>query len=121
MRLLFIQLFSCFVLFSNTASSAVVIVPNNQTTPAESAVGVSKKEKKAQLKEFKKNLKSLSKSKRADDRTLLLAILAIILPPLAVYIHQQDLTSKFWISLILTLCFWIPGVIYSLLVVLDVI
>jgi uncharacterized membrane protein YqaE (UPF0057 family) len=42
-----------------------------------------------------------------------------LLPPLAVYLHQGVINTKFWISILLTLCFWIPGVIYALLVVLD--
>jgi len=48
---------------------------------------------------------------------VLLIILAILLPPLAVYLHQGEINSKFWISLLLTLLFFIPGVIYALLVV----
>ncbi|RYD70574.1 MAG: YqaE/Pmp3 family membrane protein [Sphingobacteriales bacterium] len=44
-------------------------------------------------------------------------ILAILLPPLAVYLHQGEINKKFWISLLLTLLFFIPGVIYALLVV----
>ncbi len=56
----------------------------------------------------------------AEVDMIVLVILAILIPPLAVYLHSGIGTS-FWISLILTLLFWIPGVIYSLLVVLDVI
>ncbi|NCU03665.1 MAG: YqaE/Pmp3 family membrane protein [Chitinophagaceae bacterium] len=56
----------------------------------------------------------------ADDRTILLVVLAILLPPLAVYLHQGEINNKFWISLVLTLLFWAPGVLYALLVVLGV-
>ncbi|MBL0133826.1 MAG: YqaE/Pmp3 family membrane protein [Chitinophagaceae bacterium] len=59
--------------------------------------------------------------KKADDNTILLAILAILLPPLAVYLKEDAITTHFWISLILTLLFWLPGVIYAMLVVFDVI
>jgi len=79
------------------------------------------KEKKQKLADFKKRMKALRHHENAGDRALLLAILAIILPPLAVYLHQNEINAKFWVSVILTLCFWIPGVIYSLLVVLDAI
>jgi len=48
-----------------------------------------------------------------------LVILAILLPPLAVYLHQGEINTKFWISLILTLLFFIPGIIYALIVVLG--
>ncbi|MBX0334701.1 YqaE/Pmp3 family membrane protein [Pontibacter sp. HSC-14F20] len=47
-------------------------------------------------------------------------ILAVLLPPLAVFLHV-GIGTQFWISLILTLLFWIPGVIYALLVVTDTI
>lgn len=51
---------------------------------------------------------------------LILVILAIIIPPLAVFL-ARGIGTEFWISLILTILGWLPGVIYSLLVVLDVI
>lgn len=52
---------------------------------------------------------------------LVLVLLAIFIPPLGVYLHQGAINSKFWISLLLTLLFYLPGQIYSLLVVLDII
>lgn len=45
-------------------------------------------------------------------------ILAFLLPPLAVFLHR-GLDTYFWISLILTILIWVPGVIFALLVVLD--
>ncbi|MBA2498147.1 MAG: YqaE/Pmp3 family membrane protein [Chitinophagaceae bacterium] len=54
-----------------------------------------------------------------STNTLLLVILAILLPPLAVYLHQGEINSKFWIALLLTLLFWIPGIIYALVVILG--
>jgi uncharacterized membrane protein YqaE (UPF0057 family) len=50
---------------------------------------------------------------------VVLIILAILLPPLAVYLHQGEINGKFWISVLLTLLFILPGIIYSLLVVTD--
>lgn len=86
---------------------------------------LSKKEKKQRLKEVRKqiNLFKANKAKgmEVDDRTILLVVLAIILPPLAVYLHEDAINTKFWISLLLTLLFWVPGVIYALLVVFDVV
>ncbi|NDK54396.1 YqaE/Pmp3 family membrane protein [Pontibacter sp. BT213] len=59
--------------------------------------------------------------KQSGSRTSIVEIiLAVLLPPLAVFLHDGIGTS-FWISLILTLLFWIPGVIYALLVVTDTI
>jgi uncharacterized membrane protein YqaE (UPF0057 family) len=84
---------------------------------------LSKKERKARVKEVKKQLKEYKKQKRngnePSDNQVLLIILAILLPPLAVYLHEGVINNKFWISLVLTLLFWLPGVIYALVVVLD--
>ncbi|QEC46061.1 YqaE/Pmp3 family membrane protein [Pseudobacter ginsenosidimutans] len=68
------------------------------------------------LKEYKADKRA---GKAAETDQVLLAILAILLPPLAVYLKEGEINSKFWISLILTLLFWIPGVVYALLVVFD--
>lgn len=81
---------------------------------------LSKKDRKLRIKEAKKELKEFKKQKRngeASDDKVLLIILSILLPPLAVALHQGEVNTKFWISLLLTLLFWIPGVIYALLVV----
>lgn len=45
-------------------------------------------------------------------------ILAIILPPAAAFM-QVGLTNHFWINLVLTLIFWVPGVIHALWLVLT--
>ncbi len=82
---------------------------------------------KAALKEWKAQ-KAASKNVTTEENpaapepttnTLLLVILAILLPPLAVALHEGRINGKFWLSLILTLLFWIPGVIYALIVVLG--
>jgi uncharacterized membrane protein YqaE (UPF0057 family) len=51
--------------------------------------------------------------------TLLLVIIAILLPPLAVGLHDRGLSTRFWIDLLLTLLFYIPGLIYALIVILG--
>ncbi|RPD48291.1 YqaE/Pmp3 family membrane protein [Paracnuella aquatica] len=53
------------------------------------------------------------------DNQLLLVIITILLPPLGVYLHEGEINTRFWISLLLTLLFYIPGLIYSLIVVLG--
>ena len=45
-------------------------------------------------------------------------ILSALLPPLAVYLHK-GLKAEFWISIILTILFWIPGMIYAYYLVLG--
>ena len=104
-------------------------VPATEPDPAvvkkavEEFKSLSKKERKARIKETKKALKHFKADKRAgkapSDDTVLLVILAILLPPLAVYLHEGEVNTRFWISLVLTLLFWLPGVIYALIIVLG--
>ena len=71
----------------------------------------------------KKQIKKLIRRgiKENDDEFLLELILSILLPPLAVYLHYDVINDFFWIDLILTLLFWIPGIIFALLVITDTI
>lgn len=49
---------------------------------------------------------------------ILKIILAILLPPVAAYL-QVNLTTHFWINIVLTLLGGIPGVIHALWLVLT--
>ena len=84
---------------------------------------LSRKERKLRIKEAKSELKKFKAERRADDEPstnqVLLVILAIILPPLAVYLHEGEINEKFWLDLVLTLLFFLPGVVYALIVVLK--
>jgi len=86
---------------------------------------LSKSERKSRIKAAKKELKKLKADKKAgkldkaETAFWLLIVLCILLPPLAVYLHEGEINSKFWISILLTLLFWLPGVIYALIVVLG--
>lgn len=84
---------------------------------------LSKKEKKERVKSVKAAIKKYQADKRAgkepSTNTILLVILALLLPPLAVYLHEGEINTRFWISLVLTLLFFVPGVIYALIVVLG--
>jgi uncharacterized membrane protein YqaE (UPF0057 family) len=44
-------------------------------------------------------------------------VAAVLLPPLAVYL-ARGLGPAFWIGVLLTLFWWVPGVIYALAIVL---
>ena len=89
------------------------------------------------ISEKKNNFKPLKKQSApaADVSTILLVILALIIPPLAVFLFEGA-TNRFWIDLILAILgwgvgFWLLGglgwvcglvaVIYALLIVLGVI
>jgi uncharacterized membrane protein YqaE (UPF0057 family) len=54
-----------------------------------------------------------------DDETLLLVVLAIILPPLAVYLKYDEAGKPFIVNIILTLLCGLPGVIHALYHVLK--
>lgn len=47
----------------------------------------------------------------------LLIIIAILLPPLAIYLLEGEIRKCFWISIVLTLLFWIPGVLYAIVII----
>ena len=74
---------------------------------------------KAEKKELKREMKEAFRQS-GGGASIVEVILAILLPPLAVFLHD-GIDTSFWISIILTLLFWIPGVIYALLVVTDTI
>ncbi len=44
-------------------------------------------------------------------------LLAILVPPLAVFLCRRPFQG--FLNLILTLCFWVPGMIHALVVVFD--
>lgn len=48
----------------------------------------------------------------------LIVVCAILIPPLGVAL-MYGIVDKFWIDLALTLCFWLPGMIYALILVIN--
>lgn len=50
----------------------------------------------------------------------MLLILAIFFPPIAVGLKKNWALIPLLISIILTLLFWLPGIIHALLVVFDI-
>lgn len=85
---------------------------------------VKKVSKYASIENHKSNTASITDTKKPimSDIKILCIILSFLLPPLAVFLKdKRRFTIKFWIDLLLTFLFWIPGIIFALLVVLDVI
>jgi uncharacterized membrane protein YqaE (UPF0057 family) len=84
---------------------------------------LSKKDRKERLSLAKEQMKQFKAEKNASEpqleNTFLLVLITILLPPLGVYLHEGEINTKFWISLLLTLLFYVPGLIYSLIVVLS--
>ncbi len=138
-----------FTVFATSLSvsfpaSAALVNPEKQAASVPTAqevrdalssfLSLSKKEKKTRLKEAKKVIREYKAAKRAgedvDTNTLLLVILALILPPLAVYLHQGEANTKFWVTTLLfvlgllgafTLGWYLilASVIYALIVILG--
>jgi uncharacterized membrane protein YqaE (UPF0057 family) len=134
MRVIFTRFFLvAFLLglFSMQGNAIVIPASPSSTEPdpatvkaaMESFKNLSKDEKKAKYKELKaaiKELKALKKSKAAPiGSTALQVICAILIPPLGVYLHEGEINSKFWIDLLLTLLFYVPGLVYALIVILG--
>lgn len=112
---------------SNGNSNAVVTVDENNDSKKQS---ISEEKKSKDLTK-----KKSTKAPAGDVNTILLVILAIIIPPLAVFLYEGA-SGRFWIDLILALIgwgfgFWLLGglgwlcgivaIIYALLIVLGVI
>lgn len=105
-----------------TPISAEEMAKKQAATAKEEWNNLSRKEKKAKRKEMKKDLKSTLKSIKQNEANsdmdiTLLVILAILIPPLAMGLYD-GISKRFWISLLLTLLFYVPGLIYTLVVIL---
>ena len=118
--------FSLLMLLAVSGTASVPIITPEETIRQEAMKewnSLSAKQKRERYKAVKQEIKKYRKEKRrtgaADTDTLLLVILAILLPPLAIYLHQGEINNKFWLGLILTLLFWVPGIIYALIVILG--
>lgn len=124
---------------AKTSAAAPATTTSKASVPAHldavQNVETKKQVRKTVRQEAKKNSKKDSGSNGADGYTILLVILAIIIPPLAVGLFE-GITVRFWIDLILALLGWgllgwlLPGliwlgglaaIIYALLIVLSVI
>ncbi len=100
--------------------------------PAAETAQLSAREKRQQRKTMRQDLRQRLRDARAagDEELVLLIILAILLPPLAMYLYEGDFTTRFWISLVLTLLGaglivgvsflgWLPAVAYTLYIILT--
>tara|TARA_B100000809_G_C15120884_1_gene524256 strand:- start:1010 stop:1618 length:609 start_codon:yes stop_codon:yes gene_type:complete len=58
-----------------------------------------------------------SAASNSSVNEIVLAILCVFIPPLAVYLYEDTITTNFWIDLIATLLFWFPGMILAFLMV----
>lgn len=128
-RFYLLMLLTCLLCLPQTFYAAVA-ASNGVITPAEAVQAsraewnnMSRKEKKMARKSMKKKIKTAikdwKKSGSDDTDTLLLVLITILLPPLGMYLYEDAVTNRFWISLLLTLLFYLPGLIYTLVVILG--
>jgi uncharacterized membrane protein YqaE (UPF0057 family) len=105
------------VLETTTPVDDSVTTAVNVNEAVDAFKSLSRKERKDRVKDAKAALKAWKQNGENDTNMLLLVIVTILLPPLGVALYEKKITTKFWISLLLTLLFYLPGLIYSLLVI----
>lgn len=66
---------------------------------------------------FVNNFEGNKISNAREVNSVVLAILCIFIPPLAVYLYEDSITTNFWVDLVGTLLFWLPGIILAFLIV----
>lgn len=122
---------SFLMLLSTTEALAVVVVTPKaaveKTEVNEAALSKKelrkqeRKEKRETRRQFRQQIKEWFKGMRdtMDDSLLLLVLVTILLPPLGMYLYEGAATNRFWISLVLWLLFYVPGLIYTLYVILS--
>ncbi len=114
---------------SQTATKSDTEIPNDVASNSNEKVVVKKNEIKESnnkviapiLMNSTNATQSVANHESSDTDLVILVILAILLPPLAVFLKEGSWNSRCWIDLILCLLFFIPGVIYALLIVLEAI
>jgi uncharacterized membrane protein YqaE (UPF0057 family) len=103
-----------------TTPSLAVVLENRRV---EQAAVISRKQVreaiKSQIRANRKQGQNLDRPAApfADDMLIICVLLAILFPPLGVAIWEEGITSHFWIALLLTLFFYIPGLIYAIYII----
>ncbi len=144
MRKILLLLFSLTLpaLFIYHASASSIVIPTTIDSSERALVRASYeafrslpgKERRQKLLEARREIKKFKAArkagKEADTNLLVLVVLAILLPPLAVYLHEHDTNTKFWITLLLFLLGiagavfisnWLifAAIVYALIIVLG--
>ncbi len=109
-------------------------IPAVVRAAVEALKNMPRKERKERLKSAKKELKAFKAAKKrgeeVDTNLVLLVLLALILPPVAVYLHEGTTNTRFWITLLLFVLgisgiflfgWWaiLASIIYALIIVLG--
>lgn len=107
----------------SVVAPATTIAPVQAVTPAttsftEKSENVAAPSKSA-IKQAVRGQRNADKPAAPETDKVLLIILAILLPPLAMYLYEGSWTSRCTVNLILTLLCGLPGVIHALVVILG--
>lgn len=101
---------------NNSSESFTEDIAQFELPPAEYE---SDRQRKRELKDAFKRYDDLNQPAAASEGSFVLyIILAILIPPLAVGL-LYGISAEFWISLVLTLIFWLPGAIYAVIKTLQ--
>jgi uncharacterized membrane protein YqaE (UPF0057 family) len=151
LRILFLSVFifshltGSFASFGKKSKEETSVNPNEvKSVPSVDAVksameefrNLSRKEKRERFKDLKKEIKQYKADRKnveeISTNTLLLVLLAILIPPLAVYLHEGETNNRFWINVLLTILGYVlfgfagiiflgslPGIIHALIIVLG--
>lgn len=100
--------------------------PSVQKRDEVTEMTISKKREKIKMRDVVKKVRSIKKQKKSNSGNssvpmVLLIILAILLPWLAVGLHTGWDTLLTLVSFLLWLLFVVPGIVFALLVIFDVI
>lgn len=119
---------SCFGL--NAGALTIPVSPSDSLNLEQKAIaksafeelrGLSKSERKERFRKARKEIRAFKAARKAgsdaDVNTLILVVLAILLPPLAVYLHEQETNTKFWVTLLLFLLGIAGAVFFSWLLI----
>ena len=109
---------------TNTSPSiaAQTSVKSQAVTFAHTAKEISKEDAKSTKKDAKEIIKAIKKEQKkqgSNTDLVLLVILALLIPPLAVYLYEGYWTERCTINLILSLLCGLPGIIHALIVILG--
>jgi uncharacterized membrane protein YqaE (UPF0057 family) len=106
---------STFAASASPAPLAPLTAVEMEDMESHSMTRAEKRAMRKQARELRKEMK--------DDSDVLAIILAILIPPLGVWLYEDDITVNFWVALVLMLLgvTFLLASIFGLLVVLDVI
>jgi len=99
-------------------------IPIQEKSPTQDQSVVVTQEKTKKISKLKKRIakkiaKKLVKEEEVGSNKILAIILAILIPFVGVAVWQNGITKDFWITLLLTLLLFLPGLIYALYIILK--